>query len=292
MPSDRNPNKRPSFGKKVATFLQQLKSFERTYRYHRKTLRTAPVTPDGFKLFGSRAMQDGRFEPLETKLVKQILHYSDTFINVGANVGYYCCHAIQQGVPVYAFEPVDLNVRYLLSNIKANGWEEKVEIYPVALGAKPGILDIFGGGTGASLIKGWADTPETDVMPVPVLTLDLVLGKRLLGKKNFIMIDIEGAEMFMLEGSETFLAAEPKPIWMIEICVHQHQPEGIAINPNLVRTFEYFWRNGYQAWTAAENPRRVDAKEVEAIVSSGNNTFETHNFIFAEPDCPAINAIL
>lgn len=276
--------------RKLAMIRQQLKNFERTFRFNWKSLKAAPETPYGFKLYGSRAMQDGRFEPLETRLLNEILPHCDAFINVGANVGYYCCHAIQKNVPVFAFEPIDLNVRHLLANVRINGWSNKIEIYPVALGSESGILEIFGAGTGASLIKGWANTPETDVMLAPVLTLDGVLGKRLSGKRCLIMVDIEGAEQFMLAGAGYFLASDPKPVWMIEVCVDQHQPDGTAINPHLVRTFDYFWKNGYHAWTATENPRRVEAAEVEAVAMCGKNTFETHNFIFVEPSSPVTDA--
>lgn len=269
---------------------QQLKNFERTLRFYWKSLKPAPLTPHGFRLYGSRAMQNGCFEPLETRHVNEILLHCDAFINIGANVGYYCCHAIQKGIPAYAFEPIDLNIRHLLANIRTNGWSDKVEVYPVALGSGISILEIFGAGTGASLIKGWANTPETDVVLAPVLTLDSVLGKRLVGKKCFIMVDIEGAEEFMLAGASEFLAADPKPVWMIEICVDQHQPDGTTINPNLVRTFGHFWDNGYEAWTAEDKPRRVYPKEVETIANGGNNTLETHNFIFAEPGSPVITA--
>jgi FkbM family methyltransferase len=287
MPPDNSPHQTPGTGYKLAVIRQQLKNFERTLRFHWKSMRDAPVTPYGFKLHGSRAMQQGRFEPVETRLVGEILPQCDAFVNVGANVGYYCCHAIQRGVPVFAFEPIDLNIRHLLANLRANGWSDKAEIYPVALGAETGILEIFGAGTGASLIKGWANTPETDVMLAPVLTLDQVLGARLSGRKCFIMVDIEGAERFMLAGASQFLAANPKPVWMIEVCVDQHQPDGTAINPHLTKTFEYFWNNGYHAWTAGERPRRVGKAEVEAVANTGNNTFESHNFIFADPAAAA-----
>ncbi len=286
MPTSQLNRNMPTLSHKMALIRQQLKNFERTLRFHWKSLKPAPVTPYGFKLYGSKAMQQGRFEPQETRHLNEILPCCDAFINVGANVGYYCCHAIQKGVPVFAFEPIDLNIRHLLANIRANGWAEKIEIYPVALGAENGILEIFGAGTGASLIKGWANTPENDVMLVPVLKLDDVLGKRLSGKRCLIMVDIEGAEQFMLAGAGQFLASVPKPVWMIEVCVDQHQPGGTAINPHLVQTFENFWKNGYHAWTASEKPRRIEAEEVKAVAKSGINTLETHNFIFAEPGSP------
>lgn len=269
---------------KIALIRQQLKNFERAFRFNWKSLKPAPVTPYGFKLYGSKAMQQGRFEPQETRYLNEILPHCDAFINVGANVGYYCCHAIQRGVPVFAFEPIDLNIRHLLANIRINGWTGKIEIYPVALGSESGILEIFGAGTGASLIKGWANTPETDVMLVPVLSLDQVLGDRLAGKRCLIMVDIEGAEHFMLEGAMRFIEAEPKPIWMMEVCVNQNHSDATLMNPHLLETFSRFWENGYQAWIIDEKPRCIERSEVEMIASGGKNTLETHNFVFIDPD--------
>ena len=51
-------------------------------------------TPWGFKLAGNAAMAQGTFEPVETELVRKLLGEVDVLINVGANVGYYCCHAL------------------------------------------------------------------------------------------------------------------------------------------------------------------------------------------------------
>jgi hypothetical protein len=43
-------------------------------------------TPMGFKLAGNRTMQQGKFEPEETEIVRKILPKVDIFINVGANI--------------------------------------------------------------------------------------------------------------------------------------------------------------------------------------------------------------
>lgn len=283
MPEHTNTSHPSSFRQKASAIGQQLKCLERYIRFYRKAMKPAPMTPHGFKLYGSRAMQDGRFEPLETQLVNDILPHCDAFINVGANVGYYCCHAIKHGKPVFAFEPIDLNVRHLLANIRLNGWSDKIEIFPTALGAENGILEIFGAGTGASLIKGWANTSQFDVTLAPVLTLDNVLADRIIEKRCFIMVDIEGAERFMLAGAKRFLNAETKPVWMIEICVDEHQPNGAKINPNLLQTFDFFFETGYGAWTADASPRRITRDEVAAVANSQVNTLGTHNFIFADP---------
>lgn len=154
----------------------------------------------------------------------------------------------------------------------------------MALSNKTGIIKIFDGGTGASIIKGWADISEQYFQTVPVSTLDIIIGSRFHNRNCFVLVDIEGAEKFMLEGASSFLSAKPRPIWMVEIAITEHQPAGVAINPHLLPTFQLFWENGYEAWTADKSLRIVQPAEVENIVKNGKNTLLTHNFIFIEKD--------
>lgn len=237
------------------------------------------TTPWGFKLAGNTAMAEGSFEPAETKLVINILKDVDMLVNVGANVGYYCCHALTMGKTVIAFEPIQRNLRYLYQNIKLNGWRD-VEIYPIALSNKVDILEIYGGNTGASVIKGWAGIPENYVTLVPSLTLDLVLGTRLNGKRALMIVDVEGAEKWILEGATKMLANEPKPIWLIEISVNEHQPRGIPINPHLANTFKIMFDAGYKAVTADKESRLVSMAHVESAQRGDVSALGTHNFLF------------
>lgn len=257
------------------------------YRYARDNwqIHEEPqITPMGFKLNGNRAMQSGTFEPAETDIFGRIVSNVDVVINVGANIGYYCCIALSRGKNVIAFEPIHLNLRYLLRNIKANHWESRIEVYPLALSDKPGVIEIYGGGTGASLVKGWAGVPEQQATLVPCSTLDHVLGSRLQGKRCLFLVDIEGAEQFMLEGAIFTLDMEPTPIWMMEVSITEHQPKGTKINPNLLTTFNTFWSRGYEVWTADKECRLVAQQEIEDIVESGVDSLQTHNFLFIEKD--------
>ena len=113
-------------------------------------------TPLGFLFTGDRGMMDGRFEAEETAFVREHLRDADVFINIGANIGYYTCLALQDNKPAVAVEPMPRNLRCLYHNIALNGWQERVEVFPLALGAKPGLMEIYGGGTTASLVKGWS----------------------------------------------------------------------------------------------------------------------------------------
>jgi FkbM family methyltransferase len=254
----------------------------RLVRDSRYALKEPKQTPMGFKLSGNRSMEEGAFEQDEVAIVKKCLEKIDIFVNVGANIGYYCSIALSYGKSTIAFEPIELNLRYLYKNIKANHWQNDIEIFPIALGNKAGLIEIYGGGTGASLIQGWAGTPGQYVRLVPVSTLDNVLGTRFNGGRCFVLADIEGAERYMLEGAGRFLHLQPKPIWMLEISITEHQPKGTNLNPHLLSTFQVFWESGYEAWTADKHLRLVSLDEVKSICKGGRDTLLTHNFLFIE----------
>ncbi len=236
-------------------------------------------TPWGFTIVGNDAMAAGTFEPEETKLVRELLKSADLLINVGANIGYYCCHALSLSKTVIAIEPNAQNLHYLLRNMRQHDWPEKVQVYPVALGRSTNILRMWGGGTGASLIEGWAAIPEDFVTQVPVLSLDRVLGDSIQGKRSLILVDIEGSELMMLHGAKQTLALNPKPIWMVEIASTEHQPAGIDLNPDFKCSFDIFFDAGYKAFTADDSQEEITPDLVQAIVR-GDRQMKTHNFIF------------
>lgn len=251
----------------------------RYWRDSRELHRPLQQSALGFRLAGNPSMVDGTFEPAETVLVRRLLDEADVLVNVGANIGYYCCIALQAGKHVVAFEPVGLNVAYLLRNVAGNGWSERIEVFPVALGEAAGVAEIFGGGTGASLVRGWAGNRQRHGEPVPVTTLDTVLAGRFAGQRCLVIADIEGGELGMLKGAAQMLARTPKPVWMVEITVSEHLPDGLAVNPHLEETFALFRAAGYAAMTADGAPRPVEAAELAAIAATGEDTLKTHNFL-------------
>lgn len=255
----------------------------RHFRDLRDVLREPVSTPFGFRFVGNEAMESGAFEADETAFVRRALASADVLVNVGANIGYYCCFALQQGRKVIAFEPVAGNLRYLYRNVGANGWADRIEVFPMALGASTGLVDIYGGDTAASLVPGWAGIPLGYRETVPLATLDACLGSRLAGQRALIVVDIEGAELAMLQGAAATLAHTPRPVWMVEISVDEHQPAGRSFNPHLAATFALFEDAGYAAWQLGATLLPLDYEHVRRIASSGVNTLTTHNFVFAAP---------
>ena len=107
----------------------------------------------GFTLRGSSTQGSGQFEPDEVDFIRRELPRCDAFIDAGANVGPYTCLACQAGKPTIAIEPLPDNQRYLCRNLLDNDFSD-VSVYPVALGAQPGLLTLYGSCTGASIIFG------------------------------------------------------------------------------------------------------------------------------------------
>lgn len=249
-------------------------------------------TPFGFLLSGQRDMMAGTFEQDETRLVRTLVRAADVFVDVGANIGYYVCHALQANAScnVIAVEPLPGNLRYLLRNVKANGWESRCEIVPVAASASPTIVSLFGAGTGASLVRGWNGAPDSSALLVPANSLDNIIAERFPGRRCLIMIDVEGHEAAVMAGACALLGRTPKPIWFVEISLGEHLGHE-AVNNSFREVFRVFFDAGYVAWACTSSPREVSAADVEKA-ARGAITLGTHNFLFTDPglDVPGMSA--
>ena len=254
----------------------------RTLRDLRFFWREPEMTDFGFRLTGSRVMMAGEHEADLMQLTRSYLQESSVFVDVGANIGLYCCLALSMGVPTIAFEPVPLNLRYLLRNIYANGWKDSCEVFPVALGGASGIVEMYGGGTGASVIKGWAQNSSLQKRLVPLMTLDRLIREKVENTKSLILVDVEGAEDQVIAGAEAVLTLSPRPVWIVEISLTEQLPHRLKTNPTAASTFQRFWDHGYDSWTTGKDIRRVEKDELLRVLESGADTIGTHNFLFLE----------
>jgi FkbM family methyltransferase len=230
----------------------------------------------GFTLRGGGIQGSRQFEPEEVGFIRRELPLCDTFIDIGANVGLYTCLAGHAGKPAIAVEPFPDNQRYLFWNLLDNDFSN-VSVYPMALGAQPGLLTLYGSGTAASVISGWAGVAAQRTT-VPVVTLDsIVRGSSLLGRRMLIKMDVEGAEKGVLSGAAETLAASPAPLWLVEVNLDEHHPSGL--NPDFQEVFEIFWSHGYNA-SSVDAGRPVTKSDVADWVRTGSRSFGGHNYVF------------
>ena len=262
--------------------VDRFRTWNRSRIARRRLAKDAIMTVHGFHFNGLRGMQDGTFEPEETALVNQIFKSVDLFLNVGANSGYYCCFAQQQGIKTIAVEPVPSNVTYIAQNMAANGWGDNITVLPVAAGEVTGFIDIYGIGTGASVVKGWANNPETLKQTVPVVRLETLIHPAPKGQTMFVLMDVEGFEYHALKGAAALINACNKPIWFIEVI-----GDGGPVEAGKVRfadTFKMMMDAGYAVYMATDNFPKLEWDDILRLEKSPAEQDASRNYLFLDKD--------
>jgi FkbM family methyltransferase len=144
------------------------------------------------------------WEPKTTEYIEKHLKTGQTFVDIGANVGYFSILASKLGAKVLAFEP-SLNNRTLLEkNIKDNNCD--VQVFSQALSNENGSAILYTDTTpGQYSLMGSGKGEAVDVVTYDSLNLPI---------PDFIKIDTEGNERKVLEGMQSVLTTD-KPITII-----------------------------------------------------------------------------
>ncbi len=158
----------------------------------------------------------GGYEPETGRLLARLLKPGDTFVDVGANNGYFAVLASQFVGPsgtVLAIEPNPGAVERLTKNVSLNGLEGTVHILPIALGEREGTANL----NVSSFEDGWATLGpypgSKTVVPVRVAALDDILEPT---ESVVLKIDAEGTEPSILRGMSQLLARTPNVAILLE----------------------------------------------------------------------------
>jgi FkbM family methyltransferase len=246
-------------------------------RDKRSASEPAARTSFGFLFAGPSFMVDGKFESAEIGVFCRHLDRAAVCVDIGANVGLYTCIAASRDKQVVTVEPMARNLDVLYRNIDANGFQN-VEVFPLGLSCESGVKRIYGSGTCASLVEGWAGATANSYTLIAVSTLDHVLNGRFDNVPLLIKIDVEGFELQVLQGAKHILEMNPKPTWLVEIALNEHFPGGR--NDRFSETFEVFFSHGYEARIADEEERRVLRSDVQSWAREGHVSFGSHNYLF------------
>ncbi|MBG9377626.1 FkbM family methyltransferase [Panacibacter sp. DH6] len=156
-------------------------------------------------------------------LVKQMMQERPgAIIDVGVNIGQTLLKiaSINSSTAYYGFEPNPLCYAYCSELVKVNALNS-FNVYPVGLSSKAEVLDLYGDNeyaSGASLVENFrVNTQKYSVIHrVPVMRGDDVLLKTNIETISFIKIDVEGAELEVIQGlKETLLQFKPPVIMEI-----------------------------------------------------------------------------
>ncbi|MCX2983300.1 FkbM family methyltransferase [Halieaceae bacterium IMCC14734] len=148
----------------------------------------------------------GIWEPDETRLLINALEPGHSFIDIGANIGYFSLLAavlVGEEGSVLAFEPDPSNYALLQKNIHANN-STNVYAFKLALSdqASSGHLYLNDSNLGDHQIFSNDDSRVS--VPIEIKRADDVILPEI-SRTNFIKIDTQGSEFHVLRGMSTLL---------------------------------------------------------------------------------------
>lgn len=151
-------------------------------------------------------LKDGTYEKEISQYVKSSLKPGDTFIDIGANSGYYSLLAsiiVGDDGMVLAFEPYPETFNRLIKNLNLNG-TDNVRAYNMALSSYDGkgMLNVSRSSDGLNSMKAIPLIKYS--VEIEVRKLDTVLEFK--KDVKMIKIDAEGSELDIIKGASRIIA--------------------------------------------------------------------------------------
>ena len=153
----------------------------------------------------------GSFEESKRRVFERVVARDSVVYDVGAHAGYYSLLASRLVGPagrVYAFEPLPANVGYLNQHLRLNRIENVTVI-------QAAVLDRDGRASfaeGPNSLMGRV-SPEGSLQ-VAAVGLDALVESRSALPPNYVKIDVEGAELLVLQGGRRLLVREHPTIFL------------------------------------------------------------------------------
>jgi FkbM family methyltransferase len=161
----------------------------------------------------------GLHEFEDMALVCHALRPTDTFVDVGANIGSYTVLAAAvAGARAIAFEPVPATFAHLQDNIRLNALDARVQAHNTAVGREPGTVRFTSGfdtvnhvasPTEQQAAAGALATIQVPVVPLDQFAPDLA--------PALIKIDVEGFETDVIAGARRLLQSDTLQAVLMEL---------------------------------------------------------------------------
>ena len=212
----------------------------------------------------------GRYEPQETALLQQILRPGMTFVDVGANWGYFtlcAAHLVGRVGRVVSIEVDPRACRTLKANIERNQLES-VTVLEMAASDAAGVLRLREYERGANdsgnfgLIGAEAIGNPHRQFDVAALPIDDVLERAGIEQVDLLKMDIEGAEGRALTGLRRALADRRIKFLVLEVHPQYLRGQGTSAKQIVDDLRGY----GYRAWKIDHSPsahRRIASGDMD-----------------------------
>lgn len=216
-------------------------------------------------------------------LFKEIVSDCNFVIDIGANIGYftvYFCELMNDRKKLIAFEPTPDNLTYLNRNINQY---KSIRLVEKAVSNKNGkanfYIDNLTGQNNSLLsdFKGFDEvlknsgvTAEKKTIEVDTITLDSFMEQEYPNEyPDFIKIDIEGAELFALQGMKNILELH-LPTLMVEVT------ENAPVILKMFNELGYVIISPQKQKVDVTNYQDIFLDDTKQIIGSTENVFCIH----------------
>lgn len=181
------------------------------------------------------------------RLSRELLLPGDTVLDVGANIGLWAmgaARAVGESGSVHAVEPIPENHSRLVSNLALNRLHH-VRTVQMAFSNQSGPDTMF---RPTYANSGHPSLGRRDGLDAPIevraITVDDYCKQERLEQIDFVKIDVEGAELLVLEGATRLLASRNAPAIMFEV----NEETARKLGATTARVKKLLGANGYEVF--------------------------------------------
>lgn len=197
---------------------------------------------------GQQIYLKGVYEPPTADVFAELIRPGDTVVDIGANAGYFTALAAHLSGPdgrVLAFEPIPGVRAQLQANVALNQMDN-VTVHDTVVSNQDGVVTIYEGPQGHKGLSSMRPLDDAaQALTVPAVRLDDVVA--LDRPINFVKIDVEGAELMVLEGMSGIIERD-HPYLVIEFTDSYLQSFGASTKMLAQR----LWDAGYGLFCISE----------------------------------------
>jgi FkbM family methyltransferase len=183
----------------------------------------------------------------ETYHLRKLLQRGSVLFDIGANIGYYAitlAATLGNESRVHAFEPFPPSYERLLTNIALNNLTETVGAHRMALSDRERVAYMrirVGNNSGSARL-------DADGESIPTSTLDIFCSMHHIHRLDFVKIDAEGHEEFVLTGGAQTIRRY-RPLILLELDPPLLNDSGSSVE----RVVSLLRSHGYSLHTARRN---------------------------------------
>jgi FkbM family methyltransferase len=208
-------------------------------------------------------IKHSQYEPFLTSLIKENMSATGSFLDIGANLGYYSviCSKLTSGA-VFSFEPEPQVYSLFERNIKENGCEN-IRAFNLAASDSSGEINFYvnkfnlGDHRAYQFGKNFSHKITVNASRVD----DVLAGEVGADRIDVIKIDVQGFEYFVVKGLVEILKINPGVKVFTEF-----EPKSLAAAGVVPADYlKFFFDRGFEAFVVDEGAKRAIPSTLDAL---------------------------